>query len=95
VSLAGSTASVKGGGQSARVKATPGDPAPDSPRAKREAENAILVGRLSRVAARRAAARRPHEYRWPGGLAQLVATMSPIQERDGRPEALGVQVTDD
>jgi hypothetical protein len=61
----------------------------------REAENAILVGRLCRVEpAGRAAARWPHRYRWPGGLAQLVTTMSPIQERDGRPEALGVQVTD-
>jgi|SRR5580700_6854143 hypothetical protein len=48
-----------------------------------------------RRAAGRAAARRLHRYRWPGGLARLVATMSPIQERDGRPEALGMQVTDD
>jgi len=32
----------------------------------------ILVGRLCRVApAGRAAARRPHRYRWPGDLAQL------------------------
>jgi hypothetical protein len=60
------------------------------------AENVILVGRLGRVARRNVRRRAGFTgTAGPGGLAQLVATMSPIQERDGRPEAPGMQVTDD